>query len=282
MNRAAKICKWLNRRFRKPIHPLNLREETGKSIAEWQFEKGPDTIKFYMPVATPQEMFKDKVVLDIGCAAGGKTLFFASHGVKKIYGLEFLTHYQKEADELAQKLNLADRFEFLSANAEALPFKDNSIDTIIMNDVFEHLDEPEICLREALRVLCKGGRIYLNFPPYYHPFGAHLNDAIYMPWVHLFFSDSTLVDVYEDAVSSLPDGEERIALRISKNKNGVKYFSYINKMTVKRARRIFRKMGLSPIYYRESPLRPFLTVFTKIPILKEMFVKMVTCVLEKQ
>jgi ubiquinone/menaquinone biosynthesis C-methylase UbiE len=285
MRIAAKICKRLNKLFRKPIHPFNLRNEQGVSYAEWQFEKGIDTIKFFLPVATLDEMFKDKIVLDIGCGAAGKTLFYASQGVKKIYGLEFLEHYRDQANTLVEKYAdqpWVERFEFLAADAVKLPFEDNSIDTIIINDVFEHLDQPEKSLQEAFRVLRKGGRIYLNFPPYHHPFGAHLSDAISIPWVHLFFSDATLIEVYKDAVAELPDGAERVTFRISEDGNGVAYFSYINKMTIARARRIFRTMGLKPIYYHEAPLRPIVALFAKLPLLKEVFVKMVVCVFEKE
>ena len=282
MRAAAKVCKKINRLFPPPVHPFNVRAETGVSYAEWQFAKGLDTIKFFLPVATPEEMFKDKVVLDMGCGAAGKTLFYASYGVKKIYGLELLGHYQAEANTLAAKLGFADCFEFMAEDVAKLPFDDNSIDTIIINDVFEHLDEPEASLREALRVLKQGGRIYLNFPPYHHPFGAHLSDAIFIPWVHLFFADATLIEVYKDAVSTLPDGVERVKFRISETKDGVPYFSYINKMTIKRAKRIFKTMGLRPIYYREVPLRKIVAPLAKLPLLKEVFVKMVVCVFEKE
>ena len=60
-----------------------------------------------------------------------------------------------------------------------------------MNDAMEHVDEPEKVLDECYRILKKDGKVYLNFPPYNHPYGAHLSDAIGMPWVHVFFSRKT-------------------------------------------------------------------------------------------
>ena len=76
-------------------------------------------------------------------------------------------------------------------NAIKTDFKDNSFDVVIMNDFMEHVSDPEKVLEEAIRLVSPGGRIYINFPPYYHPFGAHLSDAINMPWCHLFFKDKT-------------------------------------------------------------------------------------------
>jgi len=282
MSFGTAICKVLNRIFPLPQHPFNMQNEGGMSYAQWQHSRGADTIKFYTPVAGADAIFRGKIVIDIGCGAAGKTLFYADQGVAKIYGVEILEKYRAEADALAKDLGHGDVFEFVCADAAKLPFADSSIDTIIANDAMEHVDDPEAVLRECLRVLADGGRLYLNFPPYYHPHGAHLSDAIGMPWVHMFFSDKTLIKVYKDAVASLPDGAERVEFRIGRrDDSGKEYFSYINKITVAKFRRLLTKTGIKPIYYKEVPLRRIFTPLARIPVLKEMFVKMVVCVIEK-
>ena len=43
----------------------------------------------------------------------------------------------------------------------------------------------------------------------------------------------------------------------------------------------WKRMGLIPLWYREIPLRSFLSPLARLPILKEMFVKMCACVIEK-
>jgi len=123
--------------------------------------------------------------------------------------------------------------------------------------------------------------LYVNFPPYYHPYGAHLSDAIGFPWVHVFFSDETLIKVYKDLVKDLPDGMKRINFRISKDENGKEYFSYINRMTIKRFNNILKETKFNVSYYREVPLRDFLAPLAKMPGFKEGFVKMVVAILEK-
>ena len=271
-----KLCKLLVSWFKLPFHPFN---DTNQTYNEWLYEKATDTISYFLPFAGMDAIFTDKTVLDIGCGPAGKTLFYAKQGVKKIYGIEILEKYRTQADALAEKLNLNHLFEFVCANAKQLPFDDNSIDTVIMSEVFEHIQDPGVVLKEALRVLKPGGRVYLSFPPYHHPYGAHLKDAIGMPWVHLFFSDETLIKVYSDAVRHLPDGQERIDFRISKDENGKEYFSYINKMTMRQAKKIIRCHN--PVYQRVIPLKPCLKILSKLPIIKEMFVKMVVYVFEK-
>lgn len=282
MKKRTRFLLWCNRFFKPPVHPLNLQNNGVKSYAMWQYEKGAETIKFYLERYSEAEMFADKTVLDIGCGAGGKSLYYASRGAKEVIGVEILEKYRAEADALANELGLADRFRFVCADAAALPFADGSIDTIIMNDAMEHVARPEAVLAEMMRVLRPGGRLFVNFPPYHHPFGAHLSDLIYIPWVHLFFSEATLVEGYKELAKNVPDGDARIAFRISARPDKTEYFSYINHMTIRRFHKILSEMDITPAYYRQIPLRGILRIPAKIPGLRELFVKMVVCVFEKK
>ncbi len=272
----------LNRLFPLPVHPFNLQNEGKESYAMWQYKRGANTIAFYTERYTPQEMFQDKVVLDVGCGAGGKTMYYASQGVAKIVGMDIVPHYKEEAEALAQELGYADRFTFVVGDAAETGFPENSFDTIIMNDAMEHVDRPDLVLAEVRRILKPGGRLYVNFPPYYHPFGAHLSDLIAIPWVHMFFSEGTLVAAYKQLCKTVPDGDDRIAFRISTNKQGKEYFSYINHMTIKWFDRLRLQAGMKQAYYREVPLRGFLKPLANLPLFKECFVKMVVCVFEKE
>lgn len=277
----TKLLLAVNKCFRAPVHPFNLQREGVKSYAMWQYEKGADTIKFYLQKYTIEEMFAGKTVADIGCGAAGKSLYYAANGAQKVYGVEILGKYQAEADKLAAQLGLADKFAFVCADAAHLPFDDDSIDTMIMNDAMEHVDEPEAVLWECRRVLKKGGRLYVNFPPYHHPFGTHLSDLIYIPWVHLFFSEKVLIEAYKELAKSCPDGADRIAFRISKRDDGSEYFSYINHMTIRRFERILQAEQITPAYYHHVPLRGVFKHLCRLPLLREMLVKMVVCVVEK-
>lgn len=281
MYTGSKVIIAVNKLFKVPVHPFNLQNDGIETYGEWQFERGRTTIEYFLKKYREEDMFKDKIVIDIGCGAAGKSIYYAHIGAKKVYGVEILEKYRSQAEELAQKKGLADKFEFVCADCAALPFPDEFADTVIVNDAMEHIDNPEGTIREINRILKQNGRIYINFPPYYHPMGAHLTDVIYIPWVQLFFSDKTLIESYKKLVEKLPDGNERINFRISKDKNGSEYFSYINKMTVKRFKKILKNLKIKPAYYAEVPLRKFLAPLAKIPILKEMFIKTVVCVIEK-
>lgn len=279
---STAIIKCTNRIFPKVVHPFNLQNEGSETYAQWQYRKGRDTIQFFLEARTADEMFKDKQVLDMGCGAAGKSLYYCSLGAEKVTGVEIVGHYEAEANALAKELGYEDKFEFVCASAFELPFPDSSFDTIIMNDFMEHVSDPKRTLKEALRLIKPTGAIYINFPPYYHPTGAHLSDVINMPWVHLFFTENMLVTAYKELVKGLPDEKERLELRISRDENGREYFGYINKMTLKKFKKILSDLNIKPVYWREVPLRSWMAPLAKTPGIKEMFVKMGVCIIQKQ
>lgn len=281
MTLASTILCQVNRFFPLPVHPFNLANVGKMSYTEWQFQKGQQTIQFFLPYRTQEQMFTDKTVLDIGCGGGGKTCYYATFRPKKIIGIDIVPHYAEEGNAFAREKGLSDIAEFMTGDASRMPFEDATFDTIIMNDAMEHVDQPEKTLAECFRVLKPGGHLYINFPPYFHPYGAHLSDAIGIPWVHSLFSEQAMIKAYKDLVAPLPDGQERIGFRISKHDDGTEYFSYINRMTIARFRRIQKGVRYPDVYQREIPLRSTVSGLAKLPVLREYFVKMVVCVYQK-
>ena len=282
MRTSTRLIRALNRLFPKVEHPFNMQNDGKTTYARWQYERGADTIACYAAYCTPEQMFRGKKVLDMGCGAGGKSLYYASLGAEHVTGVEIVARYEAEAKALAEELGLGGSFTFVRASAFELPFPDNSFDTVVMNDFFEHVSDPERALREAVRLITPEGRIFINFPPYYHPTGYHMSDAIHMPWVHLFFSDRQLIEAYKELVRGLPDERERLELRFTTDEQGVDQYTYINRMTLKRAKRIFSSLGVHLLYYHEIPLRRYFRPLAKFPPTREMFVKMAVCVVGKQ
>ena len=48
--------------------------------------------------------------------------------------------------------------------ADHLPFADNSLDTVLLLEVLEHVADDAACIREVCRVLAPGGRLVLSVP----------------------------------------------------------------------------------------------------------------------
>jgi SAM-dependent methyltransferase len=61
------------------------------------------------------------------------------------------------------------------ANAEELPFRDNSIDAAVSESVFEHVPDAWKVAREMVRVVKPGGYIYVS-APFVHPYHASPDD----------------------------------------------------------------------------------------------------------
>lgn len=274
----------LNRCFKPVKHPFNMSNSGEKKYSEWEFERGGTSLSSYGTTeldGNVDRLLCGKRLLDIGAGAAGKTVYYLTRGAAYAVAVDLLEDLAAEAHDCAREHGVADRFEYLVCDAACLPFDACEFDAVIMNDAMEHMREPERVLAEIERVLKPHGRLYINFPPYLHPYGEHLSDAIAIPWVHLFFDEPTMIAAYKELVDSLPDARMRIELRISRDENGNEYFSYINKMTIARFNELCRTISLKRVHYAEIPLRRYLSPLARLPILKELLTKCVVAVLEK-
>ena len=53
-------------------------------------------------------------------------------------------------------------------------------------------------------------------------------------------------------------------------------------MTLSKFKKVLKDAELTPEYYKEIPLRKFLTPLAKCPGIKEMFVRMGVCVIRRE
>ncbi len=64
------------------------------------------------------ELFKDKIVLDIGCGTGILSIFAAKAGAKHVYGLEF-ADIADYAVEIIKNNGLSDKITVIKSKVEA-------------------------------------------------------------------------------------------------------------------------------------------------------------------
>lgn len=106
-----------------------------------------------------------KKILDFGCGTG-QVVNKLSKLNKDAYGVDISETSIKMARNMKGK--------FL-VSSEDLPFKDNSFDSVGCFNVLEHLDNPEKCILEMIRVLKPDGIIVIACPNFlsvtsnYHP-----------------------------------------------------------------------------------------------------------------
>jgi ubiquinone/menaquinone biosynthesis C-methylase UbiE len=98
-----------------------------------------------------------KRFLDLGCAFGYISACIDSP-TRQIFGIDPSLPYVKEAHQTYPAI------PFASAIAEALPFKNDSVDCIVMTEVLEHVVDDRQALQEVHRVLVPGGMLLLTVP----------------------------------------------------------------------------------------------------------------------
>jgi len=168
-------------------------------------------------------------LLDIGCGLGQLEKIFYQKGSWPV-GIDINYEYLKEAKKNASNCN------FVLCDGIKMPFKEEAFDTIICNDVFEHISytNANAVIPEAKRVLKNSGKFYVSVMNRWEIFEPHwlipfftwlprsLWDSFFPLWMKLF-GKSKLI---------------KPGFRYSQN-----YFPYTKTMVQK----LFRKFGFDYI-----------------------------------
>ena len=96
-------------------------------------------------------------LLDLGCGRGWLTGKFAESGV-------FAVGVDKSLQLTRLAKNSVDGCEFLASEGTCLPFRNSVFQTIIINDVLEHVPYSDAIklMAEAIRTVSKDGKIYIS------------------------------------------------------------------------------------------------------------------------
>jgi ubiquinone/menaquinone biosynthesis C-methylase UbiE len=276
---GVEILILLNRFFKKPVHPFNLEDEGKKTFAEWEFEQAGRVNNYYLPEIDLLKEIQGKCILDMGAGSGGKTVYYALNGAEHATGVDINKDFIKQATDFASSKN-ARNVEFICAGSDKVPFHDNYFDLCIMNDVIEHISNPEAVLSEIIRMLKPQGKLFINSPPYFHPYGAHLSDLIGIPYVQLLFPEGVLINAYRRLALNTKSFEMRVNLRFG-IVNDEERITYINRMTVSRFEKIMQNQKqLKTINYKLIPLKDSGRFLLKTPF-RELFTRMLVYVGQK-
>src|SRR5208337_2116724 len=203
------------------------------------------------------EDLHDKDVLDFGCGEGGLSFLVATFGARSITGIDLNEELVHSATARAQRSSSPVRAKFVvGSDSKVIDLHDSSMDVILCFDVLEHILDYREIVREWYRVLRPQGRVFIWWVPWFHPYGHHIHPLVPLPWVHVFFSDKTLIDVCA-RIYDMPEFKARLwdqdadgKKRPNKWRNMEK-LPDVNRLTVGRFERICRETGLR-IEYRRS------------------------------
>jgi len=108
-------------------------------------------------------------VLEIGCGAGNLLLqatVAGSYPVALDLSMQALTFVRSRLEEAKSGIEAPSDFACTQAIGESLPLANESFDCVLMSEVIEHLEAPQISICEAVRVLRPGGRLLITTPNY--------------------------------------------------------------------------------------------------------------------
>jgi ubiquinone/menaquinone biosynthesis C-methylase UbiE len=103
---------------------------------------------------------KEKRVIDIGCGEGALTKAIAVE-FREIVAIDVNS---KRLSRLAKSLEAsgATNVKLREMDARRLEFADSSFDLAIFNRSLDHIDGYELALREAHRILMRGGGVFIT------------------------------------------------------------------------------------------------------------------------
>jgi SAM-dependent methyltransferase len=138
-----------------------------QSIAEYQ---APAILKRIAPF---WNLPPDPIILDLGSGVGNFVVACRNRGLRA-FGVE--------PDRIGQSSRLTslqiagkrlNQAAFAAAVGEQLPFRDNTFDLVVLDQVLEHVADQKRVLTEAMRVLKPSGAMYVACPNYLRFYEPH-------------------------------------------------------------------------------------------------------------
>jgi ubiquinone/menaquinone biosynthesis C-methylase UbiE len=120
-------------------------------------------------------------VLELGSGTGLNLELYPREGLESLVLTEPDPHMAKQLRKRAKEL--CPGADLLEAGAEALPFADDSFDTVVVTLVLCTVPDQPAALREISRVLAPGGQLlFLEHVRAGHPDLAKWQDRLEKPW----------------------------------------------------------------------------------------------------
>jgi 2-polyprenyl-3-methyl-5-hydroxy-6-metoxy-1,4-benzoquinol methylase len=145
--------------------PCNIRHST-KPVGSKEYFDEVEARKYlvepHIPAFAEFERWKGKRVLEVGCGIGTDSINFARAGAQ-LTAVELSSESLRIAAQRADVMGVADRIQFVQANAEELTttLTDEPYDLVYSFGVIHHTPHPERALAEMRALVAPGGTLKL-------------------------------------------------------------------------------------------------------------------------
>jgi SAM-dependent methyltransferase len=113
-------------------------------------------------------------ICEIGCGEGGVLAALADEGARYALGIDIRQEAIDRAEQIFRILGINSDFKIHDITSTETPKEwREAFEFVTLRDVIEHLDDTEGSLKHVMDFLKPGGYLYVVFPPYYSPYGAH-------------------------------------------------------------------------------------------------------------
>jgi 2-polyprenyl-3-methyl-5-hydroxy-6-metoxy-1,4-benzoquinol methylase len=145
--------------------PCNIRHST-KPVGSKEYFDEVEARKYFVephiPAFADFERWNGKRVLEVGCGIGTDSINFARAGAQ-LTAVELSSESLRIAEQRADVMGVADRIQFVQANAEELTrtLTDGPYDLVYSFGVIHHTPHPERALAEMRALTAPGGTLKL-------------------------------------------------------------------------------------------------------------------------
>jgi SAM-dependent methyltransferase len=203
-------------------------------------------------------------ILDYGCAMGHQCIGLSMQGALNVVGIDIQEKRIEAGRKLLREMNLDDR---IALHTAVTPDMRGRFDVVVSLNCVEHFLDPLASLTEMKEVLKPGGRMFVTFGPvWYSAYGPHQHEFTRAPWVHLLFPESVVMKVRGIMMNDL----------------GTRTYSqrWLNQISVKKFERLISALDMV-VDYSKYDCSLGLSVLSKVPLIRELAVNNIACVLRK-
>ena len=186
---------------------------------------------------SPQE------ILDVATGTGDLALAIAKTGPKKIVGIDISGQMLEVGRQKIIKAGKSDMIIFHLADAEKIPFGDDSFDAISVAFGVRNFEDLEKGIREMHRVLRPGGWMFIL--EFSHPVSFPMKQMYYLYSRFFIPVMGRMISGNSNAYSYLPES-------VAAFPSGKKFVAVVEKAGLKNVSFLPLTMGIASIYYGQK------------------------------